>query len=275
MRPNLYGPTFPDCPKPRRPTSQARPTSKRTLFHVHAAYVAHGLSQVRPRSRPRRDWEGILLLLVSYAFLLVFALEYPLSIPHLPALPQRFYHRASLHLTRSRLPYAYCRIHHNNSDNLYISDTRAAANHLRRRAGLLLASNLICYLTPSFSTRPIQTPTRRILVFIARLSYKIPLAWSCQRQASFSSSLFCVFFLLLPNRFGDEPSLRRCHSPFRFRGSLCLACRFSSLQPSSYALPSPTALRLATASSVLAFASASLAVTFTKPFSFLCEGYIH
>ena len=112
----------------------------------------------------------------------------------------------------------------------------------------------------SFSTRP----THRILVFIARLSNKIPQSRQGQASATHFLFLFCfACFLLLPDHSDGEP--RHHHSSFRFC-DLCVSPAVSLLfNRSSCASPS-TALRLATVSSVLASASLSLAITFTKPF---------
>jgi hypothetical protein len=97
------------------------------------------------------------------------------------------------------------------------------------------------------------------LSFIARLSYKCSLVWPRQRQTSaahFSSFVLRVFFLLA-DRFEDEPSL--------LSGSvvLCASHAVSLLfSRPSYGSPSPTALRLTTAS-LLASVFVSLDITFT------------
>jgi hypothetical protein len=129
----------------------------------------------------------------------------------------------SPHLTHPRLPCARRRIHHNNPVIFLHFGHRCSSS--TSPCGSAAGKHLIHYCSLSFSTRP----TRRIPVFIAPLSNKIPS--SRQGQASvthtFSSSFVLRGFFLLPDRSNGEPSH---HSSFRFCGSLCLARRFSSLQ---------------------------------------------
>jgi len=78
--------------------------------------------------------------------------------------------------------------------------------------GLLPAS--ISYVTAPFPSLPACTT----LVFIARISYKSPLAWACQRQASAAhfSPLESYVLLLLPDCLTNRRAASRSSGSFSF-----------------------------------------------------------
>ena len=160
-------------PKPRR-ASPARATSKSPL--PHAAHVARGF--------PSRAsvWTTLLLgsILLSIGssrtlrtFYISFRLRFSAPYPTPSCFTLQLYHRALPHTT---LPFLL-RILRNDSANFFHFGHNCSSS--TSLCGSVATST--SFAIALFSSLPAY---RRILVFIARLSYKSFLAWPRQRQMS-------------------------------------------------------------------------------------------